>query len=74
VALSPEFVKGDSNCDGENNGLDVAPFTVAQIDGEAGWDALATSTCNFLGGNDMNNDFVVDEGDIDFFVNNLLGL
>lgn len=71
-AIEPEFAKGDSNCDGNLNGLDVAAFTTAQIGGESAWDALPTSTCNFLGGNDMNNDFVVDENDIDAFVSSLL--
>jgi hypothetical protein len=64
VAVAPQFVKGDSDCDGDVDVNDIGPFVVALLGGQPAWSALGTSTCNFLGGNDYNNDNVVNGHDI----------
>ncbi|MCB9854524.1 MAG: PQQ-binding-like beta-propeller repeat protein [Phycisphaerales bacterium] len=74
IALEPQFVKGDSNCDGVLTAADIVPFAAGLVSGEAGWTAAngGAPVCNFLSGNDMNNDNVVDGDDIQIMVQCLL--
>ncbi len=61
---------GDLNCDGLTNGLDVAPFTLALID-PVGY-ATAYPSCD-IDLADINRDLVIDTGDVNPFVQILLG-
>jgi hypothetical protein len=63
---------GDSNCSGFANAFDIDPFVTALLEGEAGWEALSTSNCDFMTANDVNKDGLVNAFDIDSFVSVLL--
>ena len=65
-----ESICGDMNCDGELNGLDVGPFTLALID-PAAYEAMFAGCA--LGTADVNHDGTVDGGDVQGFMEMLLG-
>ncbi len=67
LAGKPCLDPGDSNCDGLINNGDIDPFVVA-VGSQAAWEALPTSTCDYLCANDINGDGLVNNGDIDPFV------
>ena len=62
IVLEP---RGDMNCDGVVDGLDIAPFTLALTDRPAY--SAAYPTC-FLRRADVNIDASVDETDVSPFV------
>ncbi|TWT44716.1 hypothetical protein RAS1_11320 [Phycisphaerae bacterium RAS1] len=62
---------GDSNCDGAFNVLDIN-FFVQAILGEANWDALPGTYCDYCRANDIDGDGEITVLDINFFVNGLL--
>ena len=68
VALEPETVKGDSNCDGAIDAFDIDLFVTALVS-PGSW----PGPCDFIGANDLNNDGAVDSFDIDPFVALLTG-
>lgn len=59
---------GDSNCDGAVTVSDIGYFVTAVASGQAAWDALAGTTCDFICANDTNGDNAVTVGDIGLFV------
>lgn len=62
-------VPGDMNCDGFLNGLDVAPFVLAVLDGTAY--QAAYSSCSLLNG-DLDGSGVTDDADVLPFANLLV--
>ncbi|MCG8407426.1 MAG: hypothetical protein MI923_19680 [Phycisphaerales bacterium] len=66
----PVFLLGDLNCDGSVSGLDITPFVQALLDPSAY--AGAFSFCN-IDHADMNQDTLIDTGDIAPLVEALVG-
>ena len=65
VRIAPAAVRGDMNCDGIVNGLDIDGFTLALTD-PAGYEN-AFSTCNLLNG-DFTGDDATDFADLQAFI------
>ena len=64
----PEFVLGDTNCDGAVNGFDIDPFVLLMLEPYPhNLYYAAHPDCNYLAG-DLNCDGIVDGFDIDYFV------
>lgn len=61
-------VCGDSNCDNAVTVSDIGYFVTAVAQGQAAWDALGGTTCDFICANDTNGDNAVTVGDIGLFV------
>lgn len=59
---------GDSNCDNNVSVSDIGYFVTAVAQGQAAWEALAGTDCDFLCANDTNNDNQVTVSDIGAFV------
>ena len=65
------LLAADANCDGALNAFDIDPFVVGLTTGQAGWEALPTSTCDYYCAIDVNGDGLVNAFDIDPFVQRL---
>lgn len=68
------YVRGDANCNGVVDFVDIDAF-VAALSGQAAWKAFlgGNPACDYLCANDINQDGVVDFADIDPFVQCLSG-